>query len=110
MDEALLCDRVALVYKGEILACDAPAALCASYGETLYLAQTESPHRAYEALAASALCGQCSLFGEGVHLTLAPGVGAGGIERALEERGVEPKALRAIEPGLEDLFLKLMKE
>jgi ABC-2 type transport system ATP-binding protein len=110
MDEALLCDRVALVYKGGILACDAPAALCASFGGTLYLAETESPHRSYEALVATALCEECNLFGEGIHLTLAPGVGADEVERALRKRGVEPKALRAIEPGLEDLFLKLMKE
>jgi ABC-2 type transport system ATP-binding protein len=110
MDEALLCDRVALVYKGEILASDVPAALCASYGDALYLAETESPHRAYDALLAAALCGECNLFGEGVHLTLAPGVGIGEVERALVERGVELKALRHIEPGLEDLFLRLMKE
>jgi ABC-2 type transport system ATP-binding protein len=115
MDEALLCDRVALVYKGEILASDVPSALCAGFGDDLYLAETESPHRAYDVLLASALCGECNLFGEGVHFTLASvgpdaSVGIGEVERALTERGVALKSLRPIEPGLEDLFLRLMKE
>jgi len=110
MDEALLCDRVALVYKGEILAEDFPEALSARYAEPLFLAETDFPHRAYDAILGTRICGSCELFGEGVHLSLAPGVGPDEAASFLRERGVELRALRPIEPGLEDLFLRLMKE
>jgi ABC-2 type transport system ATP-binding protein len=110
MDEATLCDRVALVYKGEILASDIPSALSAKFTEPLYLAETESPHRVYDELLATALFGQCNLFGDGVHFTLAPGVRSIDVEILLRERSRDLKTVRPIQPSLEDLFLWLMKE
>lgn len=110
MDEALLCDTVALVYRGRLLATDTPAALRDRYPEQLYLAATDVPHRAFEALQRSALCGECQLFGDGVHFTLADGAGEDAAAKALEVAGAQFSSIRKIEPGLEDLFLKLMKE
>jgi ABC-2 type transport system ATP-binding protein len=110
MDEALLCDRVALVYRGQLLANDLPAALIAAYTGQLWLARTESPHRVYDVLQPSTLCGECNLFGEGVHLTLAPGIAADDLEDFLRERGVDLQEFHPVEASLEDLFLKLMKD
>ena len=110
MDEATLCDRVALIYKGEILASDVPSALSQGFTESLYLAETESPHRVYEDLRATSLFGQCHLFGDGVHFTLAPNVGSADVETVLRNRNRDLKAVRRIQPSLEDLFLWRMKE
>jgi ABC-2 type transport system ATP-binding protein len=109
MDEALLCDRVALVHEGRILAEESPGELAARYEEPLYLVQTAAAHRAHAELERSLLCGQCTLFGGGVHITLRPGVTTTQVEERLAGGGVEFQPLRRIVPGLEDLFLKLMK-
>jgi len=110
MDEALLCDKVALVFKGRILAADAPQLLRTRFEEQLYLAATDAPHIVYAALQKSSLCGECELFGDGVHFTLANGATEADVARALADRGTAFSGIRLIDPGLEDLFLKLMKE
>jgi len=110
MDEALLCDQVSLVYRGRLLATDTPQRLRGQFVGTLYLAPTDAPHRAYAALAESGLCRDCYLFGDGVHLTLEEGKTPGAVEHHLAASKVETSGLRAIQPGLEELFLQLMKE
>jgi len=110
MDEALLCDRVALVYRGRLLAEDRPESLKLKYGAPLYLAATEAPHRAYNALHQSGLCRECNLFGDGVHLTLAESATTEQVAQLCADKGVTLEGIHRIEPALEDLFLKLMKE
>jgi ABC-2 type transport system ATP-binding protein len=110
MDEAMLCDHVAFVHEGRILAHDAPAALPARFTRPLFLVETPAPHRAHAELAAGPLCLSCTLFGEGLHLTLSPATTVAHVSEHLRSRGVELKEIRQIEPGLEDLFLALMEE
>jgi ABC-2 type transport system ATP-binding protein len=110
MDEALHCDRVALVYKGRILAADHPARLSGHFTDSLFLVETGSPLPAYETLLASPLCRGCSLFGEGVHFTLAPGAAPEAVAEHLTAQGIPFRLVRPVPPGLEDLFLMLMKE
>jgi ABC-2 type transport system ATP-binding protein len=109
MDEALLCDRVALLFEGRILAEEAPRELAARFAEALFLVQTPAAHRVHEVLAGSPLCGECHLFGDGVHFTLRPGATTTQVADLLAGSGLQFQPPRAIEPGLEDLFLKLMR-
>jgi ABC-2 type transport system ATP-binding protein len=110
MDEALLCDRVGLIYNGRILAADFPGRLSGHFTDPLFLVDTDSPLPAYEALRAGSLCGECTLFGEGVHFTLAPGATPEAVAEYLRAQGISLRAVRPVTPGLEDLFLMLMKE
>ncbi len=109
MDEALLCDRVALVYRGELLAIERPEELRARFGEPLYLVETDAPHLAFAELMRGGQCRECNFFGDGVHVTLAPGATIDSLGSLLAESGVAYRAIRPMQPGLEDLFLKLMK-
>jgi len=110
MDEALQCDRVALVYRGRLLAEDRPENLKLQYRDPLYLAATEAPHLAYNAIHPSGLCRECNLFGDGVHFTLAEPATAEQVAQLCADSGVSLSSTHRIEPALEDLFLKLMKE
>ncbi len=110
MNEALLCDRVALVFKGQLLATDTPSRLREHFTDPLYLVKTGSPHVVHHELLQTQFCGQCSLFGDGVHFTLTLGISAGQVAEHLKASMVEFQEVRRIEPGLEDLFLKLLKE
>jgi hypothetical protein len=66
-------------------------------------------HRVHAELEASRLCGQCHLFGDGVHVTLGPEVTVTQVAELLAASGVQSQPPRPISPGLEDLFLKLMR-
>ena len=110
MDEALLCDRVALVYRGEILAADTPTELRRHFSEPLYLAETDFrtwPTGRCTILRSAANAG----FSEKAYTSRSP---AGSTTEKVSEKLAESRApvsgIRRIEPGLEDLFLKLMKE
>jgi ABC-2 type transport system ATP-binding protein len=109
MDEALQCDRVGLVFRGRLLAADAPSRLRDRFAGPLFLAPTDTPHLAYRLLQSSSFCSRCTLFGEGVHFTLAAGATTGQVVRRLADGGVACSGVREIEPTLEDLFLQLME-
>jgi len=110
MDEASLCDRVALMFDGNILALDKPEKLINSYEEPLYLIEADQANAVYEKLSSVEECSSCSLFGNGVHITDVNNLGVEKIEQKLKELNVAYKSLRRIEPELEDLFLRLIKQ
>ena len=109
MDEALLCDGWPSSTRARSSRATSPQPLARVSASAVPRGDGIASSRLRRAPRDGALR-RCNLFGEGVHLTLAPGVGADEVERALRERDVKLRALRPIEPGLEDLFLRLMKE
>ena len=109
MDEAGKCDRVALMFKGDILALDEPAKLRQSYTDPLYLIETDDAHSVYKKIEQSADCDHCTLFGNGIHITDTAAIGEDKIRENLEKLQIEYKSFRKIEPELEDLFLKLIQ-
>jgi len=109
MDEAGKCDRVALMFKGDILALDEPRKLRQSYRDPLYLIETDDAHSVYKKIEQSADCDHCTLFGNGIHITDIATIGEDKIRENLKKLQIKYKSLRKIEPELEDLFLKLIQ-
>lgn len=110
MDEAMLCDRVGLIYDGEILAMDEPAALLKTYDEKLYLLEADDLHAVFERLQESGFSGQYALFGDGLHISDKENLGLQAAKKRLDEMQIDYSNFQEIEPNLEDLFLKLMPE
>lgn len=110
MDEASLCDRIGLIFEGEILALDEPSSLLKNYDKTVYVIETDNAHVVYEKLKASANWGQFNLFGDGVHVTDEQNISAEKIQTELVRLGLSFSSIKQIEPTLEDLFLELMKK
>jgi ABC-2 type transport system ATP-binding protein len=110
MDEAYQCDRVGLMFDGRILAVDKPSVLKDRYPDKLYSLRTGQPNRAHDVLSAAGFCEECNLFGDGVHFTLREGTAVDGVRDLLENRQVRFESITRIESGIEDLFLRLMKE
>jgi ABC-2 type transport system ATP-binding protein len=110
MDEAYRCDRVGLMFDGRILALDKPSVLKDRYPERLYGLRTGQPNRAHDLLSASGVCEECNLFGDGVHFTLREGTSVDVVRNLLEDRQMRFESITVIESGIEDLFLRLMKE
>jgi len=113
MDEAEYCHRLALMYRGKVIALGAPAEL--KKGLTSHsLLQLDSPHplEAMRALDHTARVSDVAVFGGGLHVTLGDIDAEGGMARvrqALEAKGIEVTRLERIEPSMEDVFVAMIE-
>lgn len=109
MDEASLCDRVALIQRGRIMAVDVPAAIAAAFPRPMYAVKAGNMYRLLTALRADPAIESCYAFGEYLHVTLVEGQDA----RTVFTRFAAADELRDLEvrqapPGIEDAFMRLM--
>lgn len=73
MDEAALCDRVALLQKGAIMAIDTPQGIVNNYQRPLFAARSDDMYRLIRELRELEPGAECYAFGEYAHLALAAG-------------------------------------
>ncbi len=111
MDEAGLCDRVALMQKGEILSIDSPGGVVANYKRPLLAARSDEMHRLIVELREWKQVETAYAFGQFVHLTpkedkLQPEEVTG----YLQTRNHRNIQTSFIQPGIEDVFMALMGE
>jgi len=105
LDEAERCSRVALVRGGRTLAFDTPSALRASLRATVLEVVCSPVRRARELLAGNPRIDAVQLFGDRVHLfPRERGDDLSDLLGALA--GVTVTSVRAIEPSLEDVFIR----
>ena len=69
MDEASLCDRIALISNGEFMQVDTPQNIIANYPETLWSVQTDQMHQTLKDLRSNPLVKSTYTFGESIHVT-----------------------------------------
>jgi ABC-type multidrug transport system ATPase subunit len=70
MDEANLCDRIALIQAGQILSIETPENIVKSYGENLYAVKAKTTYKLLQDLRAYQNTENCYTAGEYLHLTL----------------------------------------
>lgn len=111
MDEARLCDRVALLLKGRLLGVDTPSAIEAAYERPLLAVKADDRYALLHTLRAYPHTHAVYPFGETLHYTDArPAVEPDELRRYLLERGVDGVEVHAIRAGIEDAFMALMQE
>lgn len=109
MDEAIRCDRIALVQQGRLLGIDTPDAIRASYGRRMWAVSHADRYRLLLALRAMQQVISPEPFGDSVHITLHEGTSPEDVKRSLEEAGLNDVTISEAKPGIEDVFLELMK-
>jgi ABC-type multidrug transport system ATPase subunit len=109
MDEASLCDKVALINKGSLLAVDTPADIRADYGEPLWAVKTAEMYRLLQDLREYPEISTAYPFGEWHHITLSGNRKVDGLREFLLSRAHGKLELVETEPGIEDVFMKKMK-
>jgi ABC-2 type transport system ATP-binding protein len=113
MDEATLCDRIALMQRGRLLSIDTPAGIIDRFGEPLYGISGPDMLALLQDLRAYPPVSSCYTFGERHHLTFAAGTGTdqhlADLRQYLGVKG-HPAGLRLepLLPTIEDCFMKLM--
>lgn len=110
MDEASLCDRVALITEGEILQIDTPAAVEASFPRKLFGIKGGDAYSLIKALREDKRTASVHAFGESVHFSShLEDVSTAQITEILADNGLtHGLEVKVIQPQIEDCFIELM--
>ncbi|MDR1524144.1 MAG: ABC transporter ATP-binding protein [Tannerella sp.] len=107
MDEATLCERIALMCDGAFLTIDTPAGIVEKFGEPLYAVTATDMSRLLSDLRRAPEVKSCYAFGDVHHLAIRPGANLSLLESRLKKEGYADMAVRAIKPTVEDCFMAL---
>lgn len=111
MDEAARCDRVALMYEGRLLAVDTPERLPDRFPRDLLEVALDEPVEKAGLLRAIPGVRSVQVFGDRLHVAVEHAARAEkDIRLALERDGATPRRIGKIRPGVEDLFVELIRE
>jgi ABC-2 type transport system ATP-binding protein len=111
MDEAEYCHRLALMYKGKVIALGTPAELKRGLtAHTLLNLEATEPLETMRALEGLEGVRDVAVFGGGLHVTV-DDVEAGSqrIRTALEAKRIDVRRLEEIEPSMEDVFVAMIE-
>lgn len=109
MDEATLCERVAMIDKGRILGVDTPANLVAGLDENLYNAVASDMFRLLTELRQISGVVDCYTFGSTLHLVADNGFDPRQATEVLSDSGLEDVRIYPAQGNIEDLFIKLTR-
>ena len=109
MDEADYCDRLALIFRGGIIAEGSPNTLRHEYMKKDVLeVAVGRPMEAMEVLRARGI--ESAIFGSTLHVTVdSAGLDTGPVETILKENGIIVERVDTIVPSLEDVFVALVE-
>jgi len=118
MDEAEYCDRLALIYRGKIIALGTPAELKKEYMpeavwelETEYLVESLSLLKEQVGAIHESPLREVAVFGNTLHLVAPKGADLGtSLPSLLAGKGIPIRRLEQIDPSLEDVFVSLVEE
>jgi ABC-2 type transport system ATP-binding protein len=112
MDEAEYCHRLALMYRGKIIALDTPDELKnAMKSQGLLYLESSDPLGSMRVLEQTPGIANVAVFGGGLHVTAAePEQAIPHIRRALAAADIGIRNLEAILPSMEDVFVTRIEE
>jgi ABC-2 type transport system ATP-binding protein len=111
MDEAEYCDRIALIYRGELIAIGSPEVLKTELmPEEVLEVICQRPQDAMGEIEKVPGVKEVALFGKGLHVVAEDGEATAAMVRSLlKERGYEIARVEKIVPSLEDVFVSLIE-
>lgn len=108
MDEAVLCDDIALIQGGKILSIDTPAGIVSKFPEPLYAVEGSDIGKLLQDISLVKGVRSSFSFGDAIHVTMADG-GSDQLQRGLEKLGYRDIDVKTIVPTIEDCFIRLMQ-
>jgi ABC-type multidrug transport system ATPase subunit len=111
MDEAALCDRIALIQNGKFLAIDTPQGIIGRFNEPLWAVQSNSMSQLLADLRANEHVKSCFAFGDKHHVTMNSEQlrinNVDWLREYLERKGHQDIEIERIQPCIEDCFIRL---
>ncbi|WP_164111859.1 MULTISPECIES: ABC transporter ATP-binding protein [Sphingobacterium] len=110
MDEAILCERIALIQNGSILSIDKPENVIQQYAEKLFAVRSDNMGKLLDDLRKIEIIKSCNAFGAYHHITFSNDENEQQHELVylLKDRQHTSIELKPIKPTIEDCFIKLM--
>ncbi len=105
MDEASLCDNVALIHKGRILEQDKPGNIANKYRNILYAVSTNKMYDLVNDLREYIRGNSAYLFGQNVHYSSSEKINIQLAIQYLKNKGHSDVTFNIIEPTIEDTFI-----
>lgn len=109
MDEATLCDRIALIQTGKILSIDTPNKIVESYPDKLYALKAGNMYALLKKLATYQRTINSYAYGEYAHASFTDGTAEDEISEFLREDELPHIEIHKTQPTIEDCFIKLLK-
>jgi ABC-type multidrug transport system ATPase subunit len=110
MDEAQMCDRVALMQNGKIMGIDTPQALASQFDDVLFGIKTTEHYKTISELQNYEFTKRIYPFGEYLHYIDKRGdIDSDVIKKYLSNKGIDTEIIKVI-PDIEDRFIQLMMQ
>ncbi len=111
MDEAGLCDRIALIQNGQFLKIDTPKNIVKQYENKLWAVQSDNMYKLLNDLRANELTSNCFAFGDKHHVSVENGqLTVDSLNNYLQQKEHTHIEIREIEPTIEDCFMQLSQK
>jgi len=111
MDEAVLCDRVALIQDGRILSTDTPEGVINSFSRDLYEIKPQRVYDVLKTLYSWDKSYSSNAFGNSVHfIGKDDNVSVEEILSFLKMNGISVEYVKQIKPSIEDCFIEFMSD
>jgi ABC-2 type transport system ATP-binding protein len=110
MDEAVQCDRIALIQEGQFLTIDTPENIIKEYTQTLWAVRSDKMHRLLTDLRNIKGVKTAFAFGENHHATVDLSIQTiDSLRGQLDAIGHRNIVIEAVEPTIEDCFMNLQE-
>ena len=111
MDEAAMCDRVALMQSGKIMTVDSPENIIKEFEKPIWAVKSDEMYRLLNDLKNYFNTESCNSFGEFHHLVLKDeDVGEVEVRNYLQEHQHKNILIKSTQPNIEDCFMQLMQQ
>ena len=110
MDEASLCDKVALIQNGKILSINTPQGIIAEFSKPLWAVKSAQMLPLLKDLQQLDFVDDVYPFGEFHHVVLKNASAEKSLDRFIQERVQETAIQQKVKPDIEDCFIALMKQ
>lgn len=114
MDEANMCERIALIQNGEILSIETPQKIVSNFKEELFAVKSSTMSKLLKDLRETDFVKECYAFGEQHHVIFHKEQQLNSLEKQLLEQlktlGHKKLEIKRVEPTIEDCFIDLMKK
>lgn len=110
MDEAALCDKIALIQGGKILSIDTPNAIVEDFPNKLFALKGDSMYLLLQAANTSNFVEHAYAFGEYAHVILKNNISSEDLLLDyLSQEGFGALEMKQIVPSIEDCFIRLLR-
>lgn len=109
MDEASLCDRIALIQKGRFMEINTPQGIIENFGQRLWALSAEQMPRLLGNLRQNTHVLSAYAFGDTLHVTVDDILDPTALQKQLTDEGYRSVEIHPIRASIEDCYMKLAK-